>query len=112
MLCLDGICLSGRSGSVGGDYHVEARFEVTITETIRQLAAPMPDDAPTPMARSVYWSGDAKDEDAAKEAGYAPWDEKYGAGSSSSSTRTHNVRKMLATVEALPSVASYIASQQ
>jgi hypothetical protein len=95
-----------------GDYHVEARFEVTITETIRQLAAPMPDDALTPMARSVYWSGDAKDEDAAKEAGYAPWDEKYGAGSSSSSTRTHNVRKMLATVEALPSVASYIASEQ
>lgn len=57
-----------------------ARFEVTIAETIRQMQAPVPDDAPTPMARSVYWSGEAKDSDAAKEAAYAAWDEKYGAG--------------------------------
>jgi hypothetical protein len=71
-----------KAKSAGGSYHLEvmARFEVTITETIRQLEAPVPDHAPTPMVRSVYWAGEAKDQDAAKEAGYAAWDEKYGAG--------------------------------
>jgi hypothetical protein len=56
-----------------------ARFEATITETIVQMEAPT-DDETTPVARSVRWVGDARDQDAAKEAAYAAWDEKYGPG--------------------------------
>ncbi len=55
------------------------RFEATITETIVQMEAHA-DDEPTPMARTVYWAGEAPDQDAAKEAAYAAWDEKYGPG--------------------------------
>jgi len=55
-----------------------ARFEATITETIRQIELPAADDEPTPVARSVRWVGEARDQDAAKEAAYTAWDEKYG----------------------------------
>jgi hypothetical protein len=57
-----------------------ARFEATITETILEMEAPVAPHEPTPEVRSVYWSGDAADQDAAKEAAYAAWDEKYGPG--------------------------------
>jgi hypothetical protein len=56
-----------------------ARFEATITETIVQMEAPA-DDEPTPMVRTVYWAGEAADQDAAKEAAHAAWDQKYGPG--------------------------------
>jgi len=56
------------------------RFEATITETIRQMRVPTADDEPTPVARSVRWVGEARDQDAAKEAADTAWDEKYGPG--------------------------------
>jgi hypothetical protein len=55
------------------------KFSVEISETTRSFEAPVKPTEPTPEVRHVYWEGEAVDEDAAKEAGYAAWGEKYGA---------------------------------
>ncbi|HEX3510363.1 MAG TPA: hypothetical protein VHT27_04605 [Solirubrobacteraceae bacterium] len=56
-----------------------ARFDVQITEFVEDREPPRPQD-PTPEVRSVFWSGEADDEGAAREAGYVTWDGKYGPG--------------------------------
>lgn len=48
-------------------------------ETIIQVEAPAPHDE-TPEARSVHWVGEASNNEAAKDAAYAAWDQKYGTG--------------------------------
>lgn len=55
-------------------------FEVHIGEIIATGAAPLHPGEPTPEVRSVFWRGEAIDQDAAKEAGYTAWDLKYGSG--------------------------------
>lgn len=56
------------------------RFSVHIGETTRSIEAPVKPSEPTPVIRDVYWEGEAADADAAKEAGYRAWDQKYGVG--------------------------------
>ncbi len=56
-----------------------ARFEATITETVRHTEVPAPREQ-TAEVRSVAWTGEAADRGAAQQAAYAAWDEKYGAG--------------------------------
>lgn len=56
------------------------RFEVSIGETTRSFEAPVQPNEPTPEVRTVYWAGEAINEEAAKEAAYRAWDEKYGEG--------------------------------
>ena len=56
------------------------RFEVHIGEITRSIEAPVEPHEPTPEVRDVYRVGEAADQDAAKDAGYAAWDEKYGPG--------------------------------
>jgi hypothetical protein len=55
------------------------RYHVQIRETILQMEAPAPQDM-TREVRMVDWEGEAADNDAATDAAYAAWDEKYGAG--------------------------------
>jgi hypothetical protein len=55
-------------------------FSVHIGETSTSFEAPIKPNEPTPVARDVYWEGEAEDEEAATEAGYRAWDEKYGSG--------------------------------
>jgi hypothetical protein len=54
-------------------------FEVHIGE-MTSFEAPVEPNEPTPEVRDVYWVGDAADPDAAREAGFVAWDEKYGPG--------------------------------
>jgi hypothetical protein len=56
-----------------------ARFEATITETVRHMEVPAPPEQ-TAEVRSVAWTGEAADQGGAQQAAYAAWDEKYGAG--------------------------------
>lgn len=56
------------------------RFEVSIGETTRSFEAPVQPNEPTPEVRTVYWAGEAINDEAAKEAAYRAWDEKYGEG--------------------------------
>jgi hypothetical protein len=51
-------------------------FEVHIGE-MTSFEAPVEPNEPTPEVRDVYWVGDAADPDAAREAGFVAWDEKY-----------------------------------
>lgn len=51
------------------------RYEVRITEVVEPEMDP---NAPTPIVRDVIWVGPAPTEEAAKEAAYEEWDEKYG----------------------------------
>ncbi len=57
-----------------------SKFEVTITETVTAFEAPVDPHELTPDVRGISWTGDAADNDAAKEAAYLAWDEKYGSG--------------------------------
>jgi hypothetical protein len=50
-------------------------YEVTISEPV----APEADKYPTsPMVRTVDWRGEAASEDAAREAAWDAWEERYG----------------------------------
>ena len=57
-----------------------ARFQATITETVRHMEVPAPPEQTAEM-RSVAWTGEAAPHhEEATQSAYAAWDEKYGAG--------------------------------
>jgi hypothetical protein len=51
------------------------RFSVHIGETSTSIEAPY-----WAIGRDVCWEGEAEDDDAAKDAAYRVWDDKYGPG--------------------------------
>lgn len=55
-------------------------YEVHIGEVSDVSPGPLRAGEPTPEIRSVFWRGEAIDENAAKRSGYRAWDEKYGPG--------------------------------
>ena len=61
------------------------RFEAEIGETTRETEAPVDPHKPAQEFRHVYWVDEAADHDAAREAAYAAWGEKYGPGNQPSS---------------------------
>ena len=56
------------------------RFEVYITELPHVVGDPRNHPAGLPAElRNVHWTGEAGDDDAAREAAWHVWDETYGA---------------------------------
>lgn len=55
-------------------------YSVQIADLDPVSSGPLRPEQRTPEVRSVVWSGEAADEDAAKSAAWHAWDEKYGHG--------------------------------
>ncbi len=56
------------------------RFEVEISDPAPAIDARISPGGLSSAVRDVYWTGVAADDDAAREAAWCAWDEKYGSG--------------------------------
>jgi len=56
------------------------RFGVHVGEIPPEVEPASDPAKAVPEVRDVYWTGEAADPDAAREAAHLAWDEKYGSG--------------------------------